>query len=200
MSRFTLIPSGAKLAAIATVLALAATVPLGSVGVAQDGASSSCPTWSGGSLIFCAGSDGRTELFEQKTDGSVRQLTYLGGSVDSPDVSEDGRLVTFEATHEVGADPQVYVIARYGPRLRVAVVGPNVIELGKRIVLLGGHHIEVDGARAIRLTSAGSNFDPSFAPTDDQISFTSDRTGFPTLWSMDIDGSGQREMLLASNE
>ena len=61
-----------------------------------------CPAWlaDGSGLVYCSGSDGFAEIFELDVDGSVRQLTYLGGQASAPDVSPDGSVVVFEATRE----------------------------------------------------------------------------------------------------
>ena len=114
----------------------------------------------------------------------MRQLTFLGGQASSPAVSPDGSLLVFEATHAGRADPQLYVIPRDGQRGRKVVVGSAVID--------------IPGERAVMLTSEGSNYDPTFQPDGGRIAFTSDRTGIPSLWSMNLDGSDQSELLLAT--
>ena len=171
---------------VALVWAGALLLPLGTVASAQGTPFVGCPTWiaDGSGLVYCAGDDRFAELFEMASDGSVRQLTYLGGVASDPSVSTDGSLVAFEATILPGHDPQVYVIAREGPRGRTVIVGSAVIEL--------------EGVRATQLTSEGANLDPAFTPDDQRIGFTSDRTGVPQLWSMAADGSDQRQLLLAA--
>jgi Tol biopolymer transport system component len=160
--------------------------PLGSAASAQGTPFVGCPAWvaDGSGLVYCAGDDRFAELFEVASDGSVRQLTYLGGVASDPSVSADGSLVAFEATMVPGHDPQVYVIAREGPRGRTVIVGSAVIE--------------IEGTRATQLTSEGANLDPTFTPDGRRIDFTSDRTGALQLWSMAVDGSDQRLLLLAS--
>jgi Tol biopolymer transport system component len=166
----------------ATLLLLA----LGNTASAQSAPFAGCPAWvaDGSGLIYCAGSDGYAELYEAAADGSVRQLTYLGGVASAPSVSPDGSLVTFQATILPGQDPQIYVVAREGQRGRTVIVGSAVID--------------IDGVRATQLTSDGANVDPAFAPDGQRIDFTSDRSGVTQLWSMAVDGSDQRQLLLAS--
>jgi TolB protein len=145
-----------------------------------------CPAWlaDGSGLIYCSGDAGSTEIFELDADGNVRQLTYLGGQAAAPDVSQDGSLVVFEATREGEPGPQVYVIKRDGQRGRTVMVGYSVVE--------------IPGERAVKLTSEGTNFDPAFQPSGQRIDFTSDRLGVTGLWSMNVDGSDQRELHLAA--
>jgi Tol biopolymer transport system component len=50
----------------------------------------------------------------------------------------------------------------------------------------------------VLLTSDGTNYDPTFQPDGERIAFTSDRSGVPSLWTMNVDGSDQSQMLLAS--
>ena len=145
-----------------------------------------CPAWlaDGSGLVYCSGSSGLAEIFEVSADGKVRQLTYLGGVASSPDVSQDGSLVVFEAIRAGESGPQVYVIPREGQRGRTVLVGYAVIE--------------IPGERAVKLTSDGANFEPAFQPNGQRIGFTSDRLGAPALWSMNVDGSDQRELHLAA--
>jgi Tol biopolymer transport system component len=177
-------PTGRRLSLAAIGMALSmstAAAPAAAQGTTFVG----CPTWTadGGELIYCSGTDAYSEIFEVTPAGDVRQLTFVGGQASSPEVSPDGSLVVFQASHWDG-DPQVYAISREGKRARTVVVGSAVID--------------IPGERAIKLTSHGSNYDPTFQPTGDRIDFTSDRSGGPTLWSMNVDGSDQVEMHLAS--
>jgi Tol biopolymer transport system component len=187
---------------IASLLLSAVMVlPIASATSAQISPVAGCLSWTADNsgIVYCNGSaSGGSELFEQDLDGSVRQLTFLGGKIESADVSSDGSMVTFHATLPTDATPQVYVIDRHGPRLRKVLVGPEVIEIGRRSVMVGGSLIDVSGALPRQLTEVGSNSHPSFAPTDDRIGFTTDRQGALSLWSMSLDGSDQRQMLVAS--
>jgi Tol biopolymer transport system component len=152
----------------------------------------------GTAVIYCQRMDnGATELFEQDDEGRTHQLTYLGGTIGSVDVSPSGAMLAFEATLASVPDSQVYLIARHGPRARQVLVGNLVIELGKRQVLVGGDIVEIGGERPHRLTDDGSNTNPRFAPDGTKIGFTSDRLGSVLAWSMNVDGSDQRELLLA---
>ena len=176
------------------LMALAMVIPTGSTASAQAG----CPNWTNdGSLIYCSGSGDVTELYEQRPDGSVRQLTYLGGQASAPTLSPDGLRIAFEVTYPSDPDPQVHVIDRFGPRARVVMVGTSIIELGHRAVMVGGTLVPIEAAHSERLTASGANYGPTFSPDGERISFTSDRLGVPSLWSMRVDGSDQREMLLA---
>ncbi len=173
---------------LAASMAFALVIPLGSVASAQTGVTSGCPTtWSDGTglvtLVFCSGTDGFQELFERTPDGSVRQLTYMGWNASSPQVSPDGSLLVFEATGLTDPVPQVFVIPREGPRAQVVAAGAALIHL--------------DGEVAVQLTEDGANFDPTFTLDGNGIDFVSDRLGVNSIWSMNIDGSDQREMLVA---
>jgi Tol biopolymer transport system component len=145
-----------------------------------------CPTWTadGSGLIYCSGSDGYAEIFEITPDGTVRQLTYLGGEASAAAVSPDGSLLAFEATRADQPTPQVYVIGREGQRGRTVLVGYSTVD--------------IPGERAVMLTSEGANYDPTFQPDGSRIDFTSDRGGVPGLWSMNVDGTDQSELHLAT--
>ena len=207
MNRNTIASGRRRRTLLPMLLAVALAVPLGSAASAQNTTSvasppdTACLAWTAdrSSIVYCTGSrDGRSELFERYTNGNVRQLTYLGGKIESADVSSDGDMVTFHATVRPDPKPQVYVISRHGPRLRRVVVGSAVLEIGNRTVMVGGTPIEIKGVVAKRLTDDGSNLDPTFAPDGDRIGFSSDRLGSVALWSMNVDGSDQRELPLAS--
>ena len=191
---------------IKVVLASAMALTASFVAGAATSAESGCPTWtSGGSLIHCASDGGATELFERAPDGSVRRLTYLGGRVSSPSLSPDETRIVFDVTYDAWPVPQVFTIERFGPRARTVVVGSAVISIPvatgiDRAALVGGTLIRRDPVHASRLTDAGANWNPVFAPSGDRIDFTSDRLGSAAVWSMDLDGGNQRQMLLASNE
>jgi Tol biopolymer transport system component len=177
-------PIGRRLTRAAVGMAAAmlfATAPAAGQGAPFVG----CPTWTadGSGLIYCSGSDGLVEIFEIAPEGHVRQLTFLGGQASSPAVSPDGSLLAFEATFAGEDDPQVYVIPREGQRGRTVMVGCAVID--------------IPGELAVRLTTDGANYDPTFQPDGQRIDFTSDRTGVPGLWSMNVDGTDQSELHLA---
>jgi TolB protein len=178
-------PHGRRLSLAAIGLTIATLLAPATV-AAQDTPFVGCPTWTtdGSGLIYCSGSGDFGEIFEIAPDGHVRQLTFLGGRASSPAVSPDGSLLVFEATDAIGEGPQVYVIPREGQRGRTVVVGSAFIE--------------IPGERAVALTSEGVNFDPTFQPDGSRIDFISDRTGQPSLWSMNVDGTDQSELHLAS--
>ena len=64
--------------------------------------------------------------------------------------------------------------------------------------MVGYSVVEYRGERAVKLTSEGTNFDPAFQPSGERIDFSSDRLGVTGLWSMNVDGSDQRELHLAT--
>lgn len=172
---------------LAAALALALTAAA-SASVAAQSAGTGCPTtWSDDAgevtLIYCSGDGEFSEIFERTPDGSVRQLTFLGWKASSPQVSPDGTLLVFEASRFSEPHPQIFAIEREGPRARAVAAGSAIILL--------------DGAEPVQLTDVGANTEPSFSPHGDRIDFVSDRLGVSTIWSMDIDGSDQREMSLA---
>jgi Tol biopolymer transport system component len=185
---------------LAAAIAIVAALPFAGATTAQTG----CPTWSpGGSLIYCASSGSSTELFESSPDGTVRQLTFVGGQAASPSLSPDGSMIAFEVAFEGSPEPQIFLVDRFGPRSRTVIVGTTVLEVPvrpelKTEVLVGGTIIPLDLARAQRLTHRGSNFEPVFSLGGDTVNFTSDRDGSLSLWSMTIDGSDQHPMLVAS--
>jgi TolB protein len=49
----------------------------------------------------------------------------------------------------------------------------------------------------VQLTTEGANFDPVWSADGDRIAFVSDRTGEPSLWVMNADGSEQTQVLFA---
>lgn len=188
-------------ALLAVALATALLIPIATTVSAQVVPLAGCLSWAddASGIVYCGETDaGSTELFEQDADGNVRQLTYLGGHIGSADVAVNGSKVAFHATLPNSPEPQIYVIDRHGPRLRKVMVGGTVIEIGKRYVPVGTSVVEIKGAWPKQLTDGGSNVDPVFSPDGDRIGFSSDRHGAVSLWSMSIDGSDQREMLVAT--
>jgi len=170
---------------------------------AQIAPAAGCLTWTPDEshIVYCRGTvDGASELFERSTSGGFRQLTYLGGTIMSADVSADGSAVTFHATTPADPLPQVFAISRLGPRAHQVAVGSAIITLSERSLMVGGTRVVVPGAKAARLTEVGSNLDPAFAPHGDRIGFANDRLGPMSLWSMNIDGSDQRELLVANSD
>jgi TolB protein len=178
-------PHGRRLSLAAVGLTIATFLTPAAMS-AQGAPFVGCPTWTadGSGLIYCSGSDGYAEIFEITPEGSVRQLTFVGGQASSPAVSPDGALLVFEATRSDQTAPQIYVIPREGQRART--------------VLVGYSSVDIPGERAVMLTSDGANYDPTFQPDGSRIDFTSDRAGIPGLWSMNVDGTDQSELHLAS--
>jgi hypothetical protein len=162
--------------------ALSSALSGSSSGATQTG----CPSWwaDGTGLIYCQQTGPAVEIWEVGTGGGEpRRLTYVGGVSTSPDLSPDGSLVAFDAAVPAGRAPQVFVIEREGTRGRTVLVGSAVIRL--------------EGARPVQLTTEGANFDPVWSADGDRIAFVSDRTGEPSLWVMNADGSEQTQVLFA---
>ena len=178
-------PRRRRLISIAIGVAAAALLSVTPVS-AQGTPFVGCPTWlaDGSGLIYCSGSDEYAEIFEIAPDGHVRQLTFVGGQASSPAVSPDGSTIVFQATRADQDGPQVYAIPREGQRGRTVIVGSAVVD--------------VPGVQATKLTTEGANYDPTFQPDGSRIDFTSDRSGLASLWSMNVDGTDQSQLLLAT--
>lgn len=149
-------------ALFAAAIALAAALAFAGAAAAQTG----CPTWSpGGSLIYCASAGGSTELFERSPDGTVRQLTFVGGEAGTPSLSSAGTKIAFEVVFDQAPEPQIFLTDRFGPRSRTVIVGSAVMEVPVHpeldtAGLKEGTVNPSDLVRAQRLTHRGSNFEP----------------------------------------
>ena len=123
------------------------------------------PVWTpdGAHLIYSSDETGDSEIYMVNADGTdVRRLTDRPGYEDLfPEVSPDGTLILFSSQVTSVSEGDIYVM-------------------------------DLDGNNLTRLTStAALNNIPSWCPGQDQIVFSSDRSGNEDVWIMNSDGSGQ---------
>ncbi|MEP6762323.1 MAG: hypothetical protein ABJA93_13285, partial [Sporichthyaceae bacterium] len=98
---------------------------------------------------------------------------------DSPAWSPDGRVIVFESARIPGHGKDIYLMDATGANQRQVVTHP--------------------GAGAPRDT--GNDFDPAWAPNDDIIVFTSDRSGSADLWQTNSVGHATDQLTSsAANE
>jgi TolB protein len=126
-----------------------------------------------GRLAFSAGVHPNEDIYVVNVTGSgLRRLTRGGGAEFDPSWSPDGRWIAYR--HESGggdASAEIYVM-------------------------------RADGSRKRNLTRrAGQDYSPAWSPDGRRIAFASVRAGMaPTLWVMNADGSGQRQVSRISGE
>jgi hypothetical protein len=161
---------------------VAASLPPGTAAQSISGATCSS-TWADGTglvwAVFCSTQDGPGDLYEREPDGDVRRITHMGAEVGSVDLSPDGSLVVFDATRPDKDARQIFAVRRGTP------LGHTPIHLVSNVA---------------QLTHEGDNRDPFFDPSGVGLVFFSDRDGALALWSMHVDGSAQRPLVLASGD
>jgi TolB protein len=171
-------------------------------------------SWSpdGEHLAFASTRDepGNAEIYLMRRDRSeIRRLTHHPGIDVSPTWSPTGRELAF--TSDRTGSPQIYIIDAEGLNLRrVSMTGsynaepawsPSTTfsEIAYATRIRGSvfdivlHDLGNDEVR--RLTSNhGLNEGPQWAPNGRHIVFSSTRTGTPQVFTMNRDGSNQRQI------
>ena len=163
---------------------------------------------------------GNAEIWTMRSDGeNARRLTTSPGRDIYPAWSPDGKLIAF-ASNRDGAESEIYVIRADGTGVRrltrtprhVDDTQPRFTRDGKHIVFTSNrvsyfnyelYRIRVsDGKGLTRLTFWGSGEDgalgddlmPAVSRDGKAIAFVSDRSGVYSIWTMNADGTGLREV------
>jgi TolB protein len=127
-----------------------------------------CPSFSadGRDIVFCRNEGGPVEIWMMTANGKKQhRVVSLGGFSVFPDFSPDGSKVVFSGARP-GSNINIWVVARDGTKLR-----------------------------QLTTSSAGvSDLFPVWSPDGSTILFVSNRSGSNQLWTMDADGSDQRQL------
>ncbi|MCC6932005.1 MAG: PD40 domain-containing protein [Deltaproteobacteria bacterium] len=139
----------------------------------------------GGSLVTSQSNGSSSNIVELDFKGKVLRKITSGGALDvSPSVSPDGSQIAF--CSDRGGSPQIYVMNSDGGNIhRISFTGssyctsPTWSPKGDKIAFVcrdQGFHIfvsDTSGGQAVRLTYAGNNEDPSWAPDGRALAFSS---------------------------
>lgn len=172
--------------------------------------SAPCVSPDGQWIAYSSSVDGNSEIYRARPDGGGRtQLTISWGVDTSPSWSPTGRELVF--TSDRGGTPQIYRMdfdgagvqrltwnanynetARWSPRGDLIAFASR--EIGFQVFTIGP-----DGKGERRVTSDGSNFDPSWSPDGMKIVYTSVQGGQSSIWTCNWDGSHHRQLTFGMN-
>jgi hypothetical protein len=161
------------------------------------------PAWSpdGTKIVFYGNGAG---IHVVNPDGSG--LTQLTSAADvDPDWSPDGTTIAFSRYDTVNGNASLWLMDADGGNQRMIWDAPATrtgsadwSPDGSRLIFHANDTsaaatqvwaVDPNGQNPVQLTSAGSNFNPSFSPDGTRIVFTSSRG--QGLWTMNVDGSNQ---------
>jgi len=138
--------------------------------------------------------DGQSVFYASKRDGKSgvyinnllatdeRQLYEVDGRVDSISASPDGQWLAFS------------IRAAINVMVRTEDGGPDQQSAQREIYIA-----RTDGSAVRRLTaSASMNMDPSWSPDSQTVTFGSTRLGFMDVFSINIDGTNERNLTRTS--
>ncbi len=158
-------------------------------------------------VAYCSFADGNAEVYRAHPDGSGRtQLTVSYGIDTSPSWAPTGRDLVFTSDRAGSGSPQIYRMdmegsnvqrltfsgnynetARWSPRGDLIAYASR--EIGFQIFTIGP-----DGGRERRVTSDGSNLDPSWSPDGMKLVYTSVQNNKASIWTCNWDGSDSRQL------
>lgn len=156
-------------------------------------------------VAYSSSAEGNSELYLIRQDGSGKtQLTFNYGIDTSPSWSPTGRELVFTSDRSGG--PQIYrtdvdgagatritfagnynETARWSPRGDFIAFASR--EEGFQIFTID---LEQGGER--RVTTNGSNLDPSWSPDGMKLVYTSVQGGKSSIWTCNWDGGGARQL------
>ena len=157
----------------------------------------------GTQVAYTSGGRGRTELYVIDVDGrNKKKLTRLGGSVDSPAWSPDGKSILFTYARE-GERASLWIINADGKNLKKICEYPGVVltpafhPTGKYFILTLSkdgnselYTMNLDGSDVKRLTNTWYiEVSPSFSPDGKSLAYACDRGGQPQIFKMNADGT-----------
>jgi TolB protein len=167
-------------------------------------------TWSpdGARLAWSSSVNDNTDVWLGRADGTgAKRVTDSRGIDISASWSPDGKRIAFVS--ERAGTPQVYLMSADGSGVRRLTFQGNYNQepawspKGDLIAFSGRDEhrvfdlyvITVDGGKVTRLTqNQGTNEKPAWAPNGRYLIFSSTRTGKRQLWTMQPDGSNQRQV------
>jgi Tol biopolymer transport system component len=154
--------------------------------------------------------EGDFEIFLMNEDGSdVRQLTFNNAVDTWARFSPDGKLIAFHSN--VSGNFEIYIIRINGTDLTRLTDYPGLDQFpewspdSEQLAIRRDNDlylIDSDDANAVpvRLTaSAGINQMASWSPDGKKIAFMSTRDGYPSVFLMNADGSGQINLIPKPN-
>ncbi|GBD38720.1 Dipeptidyl-peptidase 5 [bacterium HR37] len=155
-------------------------------------------------IVYVSGAQHRRDLYIMDYDGhNVRRLTNHNALVMSPHCSPDGTRITFSS--DKVWDQDIYIL-KLIPRVEEQRItrafrleqSPEWSPDGQKIAYSANGDIYIanpDGSGALNITHHPSiDVSPTWSPDGTKIAFTSDRSGIPQIYVMNIDGSGIRRL------
>lgn len=175
------------------------------------------PAWSpdGSKIAFTSTRDGNSEIYVINADGTgLRRLTHHPSIDTAPCWSPTGREIAF--TSDRAGSPQIYAMDADGLNLRrVSLAGSyndspswspsrqhseiaysSRIERGPFDIVV--YDFETEQTRQLT-TGRGSNENASWSPNGLHLVFTSTRTGSSQIFTMNRDGTNQRQLTRQGN-
>jgi TolB protein len=155
-------------------------------------------------VAYTSSEDGNSEIYRIRPDGTGRtQLTFSYGIDTSPSWSPTSRDLLF--TSDRGGGPQVYRMDLDGADVRRMTFSSNYNETGRwsRADLIAYASREIgfqiftiapDGSRDRRITTDGSNLDPSWSPDGMKLVYASAHNNKSSIWVCNWDGSDARQL------
>jgi TolB protein len=176
-------------------------------------AQNSLPMYSpdGKSMAFTSNRDGNPEIYIMNVDGSgVRRLTNHPAIDTTPTWSPTGNQIAF--TSERGGTPSIWIIGVDGlnPRRVTFEISDRATwspaprnEIAYCARTGPGYDIKVlnlatNETRQLTF-GEGTNESPAWAPNGRHLAFTSTRSGFAQIFTVDYDGQNLRQMTRAGN-
>jgi len=162
---------------------------------------------SGNHIAFSSNRDGNWDIYLLEIiSGETRRLTATLGYEGHPSWSPDGQWITYEAYYEGNYDIWLMPITGVSEPIRLTSnsamdLSPTWSPDGRKILFVSNREGNFDlyladldavDERFVNLTNTPDSIekDPTFAPTDNLLSYTSRRNGTDHLMVMDISQAG----------
>jgi TolB protein len=155
-------------------------------------------------VAYSSSEDGNSEIYRCRQDGGGKtQLTFSYGIDTSPGWSPTSRELVF--TSDRGGTPQIYRMDMEGADVRRLTFNSDYNESAKwsKADLIAyvsrEEHFQIftispDGSHDRRITSDGSNTDPSWSPDGMKLVYTSVRNNKSSIWVCNWDGTDAKQL------